>query len=429
MKFIKTSLRSLMYFKKLKMKKITALLSAFILSFGFVLSAQASFSDEITIPEHALFPIKILKQKNIISGNADGSFRPAASVNRAEFCKILVNATGVETYIPAIASFPDVEPGDWFYEYVETAKYYGWVKGYPDGSFRPGGKINRAEVAKILVSAFEFETTDSPNYTNWFDKYVRVLKNRALLPHGIDGDEFGAGDYPARAEVSEQIYRFMINTGKLSSYDLVLQEEEEAAIVDTTEAEAEAEAAEDEIEEVATEESTENTPEAVTVVDDSVSVDVLINPTLVSPQAGTLSIAKKKGLPLKVTVRKDHKDLSVLSMEVTATDGNVRLGGMQFRRIGNGDYTAFTQAWVVIGGQRVSSKVEITGDILAIDFPETVTIASGATKSVDLYVDLSGKGSMGDSSRFVLYLPDWISANSDKKVGFFPFGGIDIEIK
>lgn len=416
---------------KMKMKKITISLSVFVLSLGSFLSVHARFSDEEAIPEHALFPIKILQQKNIISGNADGSFKPKNSVNRAEFCKILVNATGVETYIPAISSFPDVEQGDWFYEYVETAKYYGWVKGYPDGSFRPGGQINRAEAAKILITAFGFETTESPNYTNWYDKYVRVLKNKALLPYGVDGDVFEAGNYPSRSEISEQIYRFMINTGKLSSYDLVLEEEEEVEEVlevESQEATEEEETPQIETQEPALDQNPANaTP---TVVDEgNVEVDVLIKSTIVKPEAGTLSIEKKEGLPLKVTVRRDHKGLSVLSLQMKATDGNVRLGGLQFRRIGNGDYTAFSQAWVVIGGQRVSSKIEIISDILAIDFPEIVTISSGSTKEVNLYVDLSGKGDMGDSSRFVLYLPDWISANSDRKIGFFPFGGIDVEIK
>ena len=417
------------------MKKTTIQLSILALALGNTLTAHAKFTDEDKIAEYALYPIKILKQKNVINGNADGSFRPDASVNRAEFCKILVNATGVQTYIPAISTFPDVEPGDWFYEYVETAKYYGWVKGYPDGSFRPGGPINRAEVSKILANAFHFEATESPSHTNWYDKYIRVLKNKALLPHNVDGDEFGPSTKPTRAEISEQIYRFMINTGKLSSFDLKLKEE--PIVVETPEEKTPEEDEKEQVFEFQKEEHPDETPPppptpnppAPNTTETPVAVEVQIKPTPTSQSAGALSIAKKKGLPLKLTVKKDHKNLSVLSLKFSATDGSIRLGGLQFRRIGRGDYTAFSQAWVAIDDERISAKVEVTDDLLAINLPEIVTIPSGATKEINLYVDLSGKGAVGDSSRFVLYLPSWISANTNAKIGFFPFGGIDVEIK
>lgn len=46
--------------------------------------------------------------------------------------------------------FPDVKADDWFYEVVVSAVTYGWVNGYADGTFRPNATITRAEVTAIV---------------------------------------------------------------------------------------------------------------------------------------------------------------------------------------------------------------------------------------------------------------------------------------
>jgi len=59
---------------------------------------------------------------------------------------------------------------------------------------------------------------------------------------------------------------------------------------------------------------------------------------------------------------------------------------------------------------------------------ETISMNSNDAKYFVLNVDLSGSGESGNDSRFVLYLPEWIESTTEV-VGFFPFGGADIEIK
>lgn len=38
------------------------------------------------------------------------------------------------------------------YYYINAAANAGWVKGYPDGSFRPDEPISRAEVVRLVNS-------------------------------------------------------------------------------------------------------------------------------------------------------------------------------------------------------------------------------------------------------------------------------------
>ena len=53
---------------------------------------------------------------------------------------------------PSESSFPDTQ-GHWAQEQIEAAVRSGWVNGYPDGTFRPNATITRAEFVKMLLSA------------------------------------------------------------------------------------------------------------------------------------------------------------------------------------------------------------------------------------------------------------------------------------
>ena len=44
---------------------------------------------------------------------------------------------------PAWTTFSDVSESDWFFTYVATCVQYGWIDGYPDGTFRPDNSITR----------------------------------------------------------------------------------------------------------------------------------------------------------------------------------------------------------------------------------------------------------------------------------------------
>ena len=49
----------------------------------------------------------------------------------------------------ATHSFTDLS-GHWAEKYVATAVKLGWIAGYDDGTFRPDGKITRAEAMTLV---------------------------------------------------------------------------------------------------------------------------------------------------------------------------------------------------------------------------------------------------------------------------------------
>ena len=96
--------------------------------------------------------IGYVQQFGIISGYADGSFRPNAPVTRAEFAVI---ASRFEKLTEGGKHFTDVPSAHWAAKYIDFAATRGWVTGYADGTFKPENPITRAEVAAVTCRLLE----------------------------------------------------------------------------------------------------------------------------------------------------------------------------------------------------------------------------------------------------------------------------------
>ena len=96
--------------------------------------------------------IGYMQQFGIITGYADGSFRPDAPVTRAEFAVI---ASRFEKLTEGTKSFTDVTGTYWAAKYINFAATRGWVTGYSDGTFKPENNITRAEVAAVTCRLLE----------------------------------------------------------------------------------------------------------------------------------------------------------------------------------------------------------------------------------------------------------------------------------
>ncbi len=364
--------------------------------------AFAVFTDQNLIPDWAVTPIKALVQKGVLKGNDDGSFAPQRSINRAEFCKIMILATGVTIQQVQKSSFPDVQTTDWFFNYVQTAKSYDWLSGYPDGTFKPGNTINRAEAAKIMANAFGFNIPAQGSNETWSDPYFKALSNNGLLAYGTTLQNLGASENPTRAEIAEQVYRFLVKSGKITATDIA------------------------------------NLPQDPSPVDTSDAslesffynyVDNTVNTMLIDPTAGTLYLSKTPGYPEQLDVPQGQPGITVLSLDATTkTADKVKVKSLKFRRIGGGKTSDFTTAWLEIDNILISSKVKITGDVIQIPFLRPQTFGS-EVKTIMLKVNVSPTAQTEKTSRFVLYLPSWLDSNTRNKVGFFPFGGSDITVQ
>ena len=91
--------------------------------------------------------VSTLSKMGIIKGYEDGSFKPDASISRAEFAAIAARFDPDGDKTPA--TFSDVS-SHWAKDEISIAANHGWIKGYEDGSFKPDQKITRAETMTLV---------------------------------------------------------------------------------------------------------------------------------------------------------------------------------------------------------------------------------------------------------------------------------------
>ena len=104
--------------------------------------------------DYGVVAIAYCKAQGIISGyEEDGTFRPDNTITRQEAASMIVKAMGVSKASDEL--YPDDSTiAGWAKDAVYKAKAAGLMKGYEeDGTFRPTGKITRAEAASIMVNA------------------------------------------------------------------------------------------------------------------------------------------------------------------------------------------------------------------------------------------------------------------------------------
>lgn len=111
-------------------------------------SKENTFSDVAAADWHNN-AISTLGNRAILAGYPDGSFRPDASITRAEFTKIAVSFFN-ETASYQPGTFPDVEADAWYADFIAAAVALGLIEGYPDGTIRPQDPITRAEACTII---------------------------------------------------------------------------------------------------------------------------------------------------------------------------------------------------------------------------------------------------------------------------------------
>ena len=97
--------------------------------------------------------------KKIMTGYPDGSFKPNAPITRAEYAQVVSKfrtLTGTDGM-----TFSDVPNAHWAHDAILGIATGGWVKGYPDGSFKPERLITRAEIVTITNAMLNREADKS----------------------------------------------------------------------------------------------------------------------------------------------------------------------------------------------------------------------------------------------------------------------------
>ena len=154
-----------------------------------------SFTD---VPADAWYAeaVNTLASLDVIKGIGDGQFAPNRTITRAEFTVIAMRFANVSADVTN--PFTDIATNDWYYTAVTSAVSYGWINGYSDGSFRPQATITRAEVVTIvnrmLNRTADRNFVDSSAVTQFVDvpsnywAYYNIMEATNAHTHTIDND-------------------------------------------------------------------------------------------------------------------------------------------------------------------------------------------------------------------------------------------------
>ena len=134
--------------------------------------------------------VETLRLMGVLDGYSDRTFRPSGTLNRAQFCKMVINAIGASDELGRYATvtvFPDVKPSHWASSYINlAAKGKSIIAGYADGNFHPERSVTLGHAVTILLRLLGYKDADIGGV--WPDRFVAIARSIGLTDGvGTDG--------------------------------------------------------------------------------------------------------------------------------------------------------------------------------------------------------------------------------------------------
>lgn len=142
-----------------------------------------------------------------INGYPDGTFRPGKSMTRAEAASILANLQRLPLTDSSKPAFTDAD--GWYNACINAVVKAGYMKGYPEGSFKPDKPITRAEFATMLSHFMSAKTAPNP-FTdakgNWAQEAIDKAYAQGIIK-GYEDNTFRPSADVSRAEAVAMVNR------------------------------------------------------------------------------------------------------------------------------------------------------------------------------------------------------------------------------
>jgi len=143
-------------------------------------AAVTKFSD--VSDSYTATAVESLRLMGVLDGYGDGTFRPDTVLNRAQFCKMAVYAmdgSGELGRYSTVTIFPDVKPSHWASAYINMASKKGIISGFADGKFKPGQTVTAGQAVTILMRGLGYKDEDMGGV--WPQSYMAEAQTNGLL--------------------------------------------------------------------------------------------------------------------------------------------------------------------------------------------------------------------------------------------------------
>ncbi len=160
---------------------------------AFTMFAGAAFTDEADIK--ATDAVNMLTALGVIEGDPDGSFRPDATVTRAEMAKMIFvvrnNSIDDSAYANNSSKMTDIN-SHWAKGYIKFCESQGIIAGYGDNTFKPDATVTGVEAAKMLLvlAGYDADKAGLVGH-NWSTNTLKYAGSAGLLDDVNSGLEQG----------------------------------------------------------------------------------------------------------------------------------------------------------------------------------------------------------------------------------------------
>lgn len=151
--------------------------------------------------------VNSLSSMDIVNGYSDGTFKPNNYVTRAEFSKLVIEASSESVTLATTGTtspYSDVSSSHWAAKYITLADNLGYVNGTGSGTFAPEANITLGEASTVVLRMLGYTTADI-GYV-WPEDYTDAANTKGILEGvSVTGDY----DYVTRGDVAQMLYNMI----------------------------------------------------------------------------------------------------------------------------------------------------------------------------------------------------------------------------
>ncbi len=162
--------------------------------------------------------IRIVDSSNhyaYIIGDDLGNFNPRKNITRGEAAAIffrLLTEEARDRFYTKVTNYSDVDSTLWSASAIGTLANAGILTGYPDGTFKPEGKITRAEFATIVKKFYSIVNDTKAEFTDisghWAEKSIDAIASKNWI-NGYEDNTYRPDNYIVRSEAVAIVNRML----------------------------------------------------------------------------------------------------------------------------------------------------------------------------------------------------------------------------
>ena len=192
------------------MKKLLAMVLALVMTLSLAVSANAAFKDADKVSDTYEEAVAVLNGMGVFKGYEDGSFQPQGNITRAEVAAIVYRVYTADvkdakaSMYATYNKFSDMAGAGWAQGYIGYCANAALVKGYPNGTFQPSGKVTGYEVLAMILRAIGYDQNNEFTGADWALHVAQTAQQAGVLDN-VKGVDLNA---PATRElVAELLFR------------------------------------------------------------------------------------------------------------------------------------------------------------------------------------------------------------------------------